>query len=59
MQTAFTSTVQGLVFTENVKPSDEQIRNRALKHIRATERHKYQVTKICFDTAKPLGVTIV
>ena len=51
--------IYDVVYTESCTPNDEYTRNRVLKSIRPSERQHYQITKLCFDSAKQIGESII
>ncbi len=57
-RTRTTHTLKGLVFTDNCHPQSEATRTQILKGLKEKDRPAYQITKLCFDSAKVIGETI-
>ena len=51
-------TINNVLFTDNSSPKDEHTRNNVLKSLKPTDRPAYQITKLCFESAKQIGETI-
>jgi hypothetical protein len=56
--TGHSETIEGLVFREFEELTDNFLRSTALRKFKKPDREQYQIEKLCFDTAKYLGVTV-
>jgi len=51
-------TLEKQLFKELDRPTDTSLRATVLRHINPKEREQWQITKLCFDTAKYMGDTV-
>ena len=51
-------TIERKIFKEHDKLTDPYLRSKVLKEIKPKERINWQITKLCFDTAKYSGMTV-
>ena len=58
IKTRQTQTINGVVFKESDKTNDNHLRNRVLRKFKPQDRPQLQVIKLCFDTAKFMGLTV-
>jgi hypothetical protein len=52
-----TQTIERVVFKEGDNLQDNSLRSNILRGFKLKERDHIQIEKLCFDTAKNLGVT--
>lgn len=57
MKTGEIQTVERALFKDGDSLSDNSLRSNILRNIRPKEREHIQIVKLCFDTAKNLGIT--
>ncbi len=49
--------IEKQLFKEFDRPNDLDFRKKILIDMKPIEREKWQITKLCFETAKYLGIT--